>query len=93
MYAEERTATERDRYGYEQGLDRMVDQRQRLEHQIGRLINVLGPVLENEVPQIDKNGGATPGYPSTLLADINRHADLFAVVADKLESVIGRIRL
>lgn len=95
MYAEKMESAARDRYGYEQALDRVTDQRQRIDEQVSRLNNILGPVLESEIPVLDKREqvNGAPGYASALLTDINRHADNLALVAERLEAVIGRIRL
>ena len=95
MYQEKTEANARDRYGYEQALDRVTDERQRIDSQVERLKNILAPVLESEIPVLDKAGQANsrPGYASALLEDINRHADNFSAVAERLESLIGRIRL
>ena len=96
MYSESMPKPDRPPYGYEQALDRVIDQRRRLDEQIDRLASILSPVLESELSKLGTaiNGQTTaPAYASALLQSVNNQADNLALTADRLESIIGRIRL
>ncbi len=95
MYSESMPKPDRPPYGYEQGIDRIIDQRRRLDEQVDRLASILSPVLENELTKLSGANQAVgaPAYASQLLQSVNNQADNLASTAERLEAIIARIRL